>query len=202
LTPDPEPTVEYVFGYGSLVAMREPMRIGGRTYEAVPGRLRGFRRFWGVAMSNLDAAPAKKHYVDPSTRRPPAVRVAFLDVEPAAGETAHGLAVPVDPARLAELDAREVSYVRVEVSRCFEPELPVPVYTYRGRDEARALCRVPPVEPELCISAGYLELVRDAFEALGPESLAELDSTTAPPPFPVRPLDLVFPAGPDAATPR
>ncbi|HEY2717766.1 MAG TPA: hypothetical protein VGI73_16260, partial [Solirubrobacterales bacterium] len=80
MTADREPAVEYVFGYGSLAALRDPIRVGGRVYNPVPGALRGFSRVWGVAMDNLDAAPDEKHYVDPVSLSPPAVRVAFLDL--------------------------------------------------------------------------------------------------------------------------
>lgn len=196
MTPEPETGVEYVFGYGSLVSMREPLLVAGELYEPVTARLRGFRRVWGVAMENLDAAPAEKHYVDPGSGRAPDARVAFLDLEPRTGEAVNGLAVPVDATRRAALDAREVNYRRLDVSALFEPRLPGRTYTFLGTDRARARCRVPPEAPELCVSAGYVEAVRDAFAALGADSLAEFDATTDPPPFPVRPLDLVIPGEP------
>ena len=42
-----------VFGYGSLVAD-----------GAQPCELRGFRRFWGVAMDNRVDLPGYKHFED------------------------------------------------------------------------------------------------------------------------------------------
>ena len=59
----------YVFGYGSLVALP----------DAVPARLRGYRRVWGVAMDNTVATPGYKVYENPEGARP-AVAVAFLDL--------------------------------------------------------------------------------------------------------------------------
>ncbi|MGD9736604.1 MAG: gamma-glutamylcyclotransferase family protein [Solirubrobacterales bacterium] len=190
---EPEFRGGYVFAYGSLVASRDPLPTGDRLLEPVPGRLSGFRLVWGAAMANRDAAPAKKHFVDPRTRRAPDVRIAFLDVEESAGGTVQGLAIPVDAARLAVYDAREVNYFRIDVSAFFAPALPLPVFAYRGTDEARERCQVPPEDPPVCVSAGYLEAVRQAFGELGPDSLAEFERTAMPTPFQVRPLDLVRP---------
>ncbi len=190
------PERAHVFGYGSLVAMREPLAVRGDVLAPVPGRLAGFRRSWGVAMNNWEAAPAKKHFVDPRTRRPPHIRVAFLDAEEEAGRAINGLAIPVDAARLASLDAREVNYLRVEVSAAFEPRLPGRVYTYLGRPEARARCRARLPEAGAFVSRAYESAVRQAFASLGPESLLEFERTTAPLPFPLRDLELVDPAGP------
>jgi FtsP/CotA-like multicopper oxidase with cupredoxin domain len=49
----------YVFGYASLVALNEP--------AAILGRLRGYRRRWGVAMNNWEGGDAVKHFVDRET---------------------------------------------------------------------------------------------------------------------------------------
>lgn len=192
-TAEPSAQAAYVFGYGSLVAMRDPVRVGGVLLEPAPGRLRGFRRAWGVAMDNRAAAPASKHYVEVASGETPSVRVAFLDLEECDGEAVRGLAVPADAERLAALDVREANYTRVDVSAWFEPQLALPVFTYRGTPAARARCRVPPTDPELCVSAGYLEEVRRAFRLLGPAALAEFERTTPPPPFPLRALELVRP---------
>jgi len=184
----------YVFGYGSLVTMREPLpSCGGASLAPVAGRLLEFQRFWGVAMNNWEAAPAKKHYVDPASRLTPRIRVAFLDVEAAQGRTVNGLAVPVDAARLAAMDLREVNYSRIDVSSQFEPSLDQPVFVYRGTVPARERCRVPPHDPELVVSQDYLDAVRLGFDTLGSGCLDEFDQSTPPCPFPLRRLSLVRP---------
>jgi hypothetical protein len=193
LMPGPRSQIAYVFGYASLVEMREPLVCGGVTYFAVLGQIRGFRRFWGAAMNNWEAAPSRKHFVDPQTRRPPHIRVAFLDVEEQAGAAVNGLAVPADAARLADLDVREVNYLRVDISYAFEPPLPHPVFAYRGTPEARARRRADSSNAEICVSSEYLARVRRGFAALGPSSLAEFERTTDPLSFPTRNLELVQP---------
>ena len=83
--PDADLDIAYVFGYGSLVGEPRSLLHGGATYAAIPGRLPGFRRLWGVAMNNWEAAPSRKHFVEPGTQRVPRIRVAFLDLEKSGG---------------------------------------------------------------------------------------------------------------------
>jgi len=129
--------VDWVFGYASLVALREPAAVDGEERAPVPGRLRGYRRGWGVAMDNWDPVNDPKHFIDPETGERPRIRVAYLDVVPdggwgtdgprrspvgtGPGPTVNGLALPVDDAHLAELDEREVNYERIDVTSLFEP---------------------------------------------------------------------------------
>lgn len=198
--------IAYVFGYASLVALRDPVAVEGTELPPLGGRLRGFRRSWGVAMDNWDAVNDHKHFVDPESRERPALRVAYLDVDPQEGATVNGLALPVDEARLAELDAREVNYDRIEVSDGFEPadaaagrsndaatfDATAPVYTYRGSAAARERRRRGAEEGNACISAEYAALVCDSFAALGPDALAEYERTTDPSPFPTLALKRVW----------
>jgi hypothetical protein len=186
----------YVFGYASLVAVPEP--------GAVPGRLRGFGRFWGAAMDNWDAVNDRKHFLDRAGGERPHVRVAYLDIEPREGSSVNGLAIPVDAGRLAALDAREVNYERIDVTDAFEPapgdprageSLPSPprrVFTYVGTEAARERCQRGLADGDCCVSRDYLANVRAAFTALGDDALAELDRTTDPLPFPERDLTLVL----------
>jgi hypothetical protein len=175
------PDLGYVFGYASLVELAEP--------AALPGRLRGFHRGWDVAMENWDAVNDAKHFVDPSTRERPRVRVAYLDIHEQEGSSVNGLAIPVDAARLAALDAREVNYERVDVSGAFEPAVSERVFAYVGTDAARERCRAGAADSTICVSADYVTVVREAFERLGPDALAEFDRTTDPLPFPKRALE-------------
>jgi hypothetical protein len=186
--------IDYVFGYGSLVALREPLTVAGVDRHAVVGRLRGFRRVWGAAMNNWEKTAGDKHYVEPGSERKPRVRVAFLDVEEEPGVSVNGLAIPVDGARLAELDRREVNYSRVDLSAAFAPALRGRVYSYRATAGARARLEAGVAEGNLVVARAYLELVRSAFADLAPGALAEFERETAALPCPERELDLRRPA--------
>lgn len=192
--------MDWVFGYASLVALREQVVAGGEERAPVPGRLRGWRRLWGVAMDNWDPVNDRKHFLDPETGERPRIRVAYLDVEPAGDEEAaavNGLALPVDATRLAAFDRREVNYERVEVTSAFEPDSSAApgapsrlgrVFTYVGTAAARERCRRGAAEGNACVSAAYVAAIRDAFASLAPDAPAELDRSTDPLPFPERPL--------------
>ena len=189
----------YVFGYASLVALEDA--------GAVPGRLRGYRRYWGAAMNNWEGGDAVKHFLDRETGERPRVRVAYLDIEPSEGESVNGLAIPLDAAGLATLDAREVNYSRVDVTTAFEPVAqaataalgactatpvaPRQVFTYVGLAAARERCRRGAEEGNAFASRDYVAAVRGAFARLGSEALAEFDRSTGPPPFPERELEVV-----------
>jgi hypothetical protein len=191
-TSEPPPGAGYVFGYGSLVAMNEPILLGGRLYSPAPGRLHGFRRRWGAAMNNWEATELEKHFVDPETGEKPGIRVAYLDIEESERSTVNGLAIPVDAARLADFDLREINYLRIDVSSAFEPSLSGPVYAYRGTDAARERCLAQP-GLEVYVSRDYLAAIRRAFATLGEEALEEYDRTTEPLSFPERHLELRYP---------
>jgi cation transport regulator ChaC len=184
--------MNYVFGYASLVALPEP--------GAVPGRLRGYRRFWGAAMNNWEGGEGAKHWLDRETGERPRIRVAYLDIYEQADSVVNGLALPVDPARLTALDAREVNYARIEVSAAFEAstEAAAPtaigrVFTYVGLDAARERCRQGAADGNVFVSRDYAAGVRLAFERLGPDALAEYEHTTDPLHFPQRDLRMILP---------
>ena len=174
---------QYVFGYASLVALEDA--------DAVSGRLHGYRRCWGVAMNNWEGGEGVKHYLDPETGERPRVRVAYLDIYEREGSVVNGLALPVDAARLAELDAREVNYERVELTGAFEPALDAPVFAYAGLPEARERCRRGIEDGATFVAGDYARGVRRAFERLGPAASAEYDRSTDPCPFPERKLQAI-----------
>jgi cation transport regulator ChaC len=187
--PDP---IAYVFGYASLVALEDA--------DALPGRLRGYRRCWGVAMNNWEGGEDAKHWLDRDSGERPRIRVAYLDLRQEAGSAVNGLALPVDESRLAELDAREINYRRVDVSEAFEALGPraegvrAPrVFTYVGLDAARERCRQGAADGSVFVSSDYATGVRRAFEHLAPDALAEYERTTDPLPFPERDLRVVLP---------
>ena len=186
--PDP---IAYVFGYASLVSLEDA--------SAVPGRLRGYRRCWGVAMNNWEGGEGAKHWLDRESGERPRIRVAYLDLREQEGSSVNGLALPVDADRLAELDAREINYERLDVSSAFAPvdskapPKPLRVFTYVGLEAARERCRRGAAEGDVFVSRDYGASVRRAFERLGPGALAEFDRTTDPLPFPECDLRMVLP---------
>jgi cation transport regulator ChaC len=185
--------IAYVFGYASLVALPQSLSIEGAE-QPLPGRLCGYRRFWGAAMNNWEGGEGAKHWIDRETGERPRIRVAYLDVEVSPGDSVNGVAIPVDAERLAMLDAREINYSRLDVSTAFEPQVPDPVFTYVGLDAARERYRQGAAEGNVFVSRDYAGLVRRAFERLAPGALAEFDRTTDPLPFPERDLRVVLPA--------
>jgi len=174
---------DYVFGYASLVALEDA--------DALPGRLCGFRRRWGVAMNNWEGGEGAKHWLDRATGERPRIRVAYLDVYEQAGSAVNGLALPADAKRLVALDRREVNYERVDVTDSFEPEVGGRVFTYIGLAAALERCRRGVEEGNAFVSRGYAAAVRGAFEHLAPDALAEFDRTTDPLPFPERDLRVI-----------
>jgi hypothetical protein len=174
---------DYVFGYASLVALED--------VEAVPGRLHGFRRFWGAAMNNWEGGEEVKHWLDRATGERPRIRVAYLDIYEHSGSVVNGLALSVDAERLAALDRREINYERVDVSAAFEPPISGRVFTYIGLDAARERCRRGAAAGDVFVSRDYVVGVRSAFERLAPGALPEFDHTTDPLPFPERDLRMI-----------
>jgi hypothetical protein len=134
-----------VFGYGSLVGD-----------GAVPRELRGYRRYWGVAMDNRVDLPGYKHFLDADGGRPP-YYVCFLDLRPDPGSVVHGAAIEVDD--LEPLDARERNYVRVEVER--------DVFAYVGSADGRARRDRGLADGTARISRQYAGAVESGFAALG-----------------------------------
>lgn len=183
--PDP---IAYVFGYASLVALEDA--------EARPGRLRGFRRYWGVAMNNWEGGDGAKHWLNRDSGERPRIRVAYLDLREEEGSAVNGIAFPVDEGRLAELDAREINYRRIDVTAVFAGDVGGDVFTYVGLDAARERCRQGAADGNAFVSSDYAGGVRRAFEQFAPGALAEFDRTTDPLPFPERELRVVYPSPP------
>src|SRR3954469_1501646 len=152
----------FVFGYGSL--LRRP---GG-----VPCHLLGHRRAWNVAMDNRRPIPGYKYYVDPATGERPPVRVAFLNLYPAPDGAVNGIALPVSPEELAELDRRERNYDRIDVTPLLDADLGGTVWTYRGTEAARERFEAGTA----VVSRDYFDAIRDGFAAVG--GLDEFERTT------------------------
>ncbi len=147
-------------------------------------------------MNNWEGGEGVKHFLDRATGERPRIRVAYLDVYEREGSAVNGLALPVDEDRLAELDAREVNYRRIDVSEAFEGEGAGRVFTYVGLDAARERCRQARAEGNGAVSRDYVAEVRCAFERLAPDAPAEFNRTTDPCPFPERDLRVAIPGNP------
>jgi hypothetical protein len=167
----------YVFGYGSLVALP----------YAVPARLRGYRRVWGVAMDNTVATPGYKVYENPEGTRP-AVAVAFLDLAEDPDAVIDGALIAAPD--LALLDARERQYERIDVTAAVEPRRPGgKTYTYVGRAAGRArVAAGRGGSADVVIQRAYADSVERAYAQLGPDALARYRATTEAPPFPLAEL--------------
>jgi len=161
----------WVFGYGSLAALPGAQR-------AV---LAGHRRSWGVAMDNTVELPGYKVYEDADGSRPP-VCVAFLDVQPDPHASVAGGCIEVDAQALADLDARERSYERADVTGLVDGTGEGPVFVYRGRDEPRARAAAARHDRRLVVQREYLELVRAALGEVEAPDVPIVDLVLKPTP--------------------
>jgi hypothetical protein len=173
--------VDYVFGYGSLAWDGR-----GLVHQA---ELRGTRRVWGVAMDNTEDIPGYKHYRRRRDGSRPEVCVAFLDLEPSAGESVNGICLAVTPERLAELDRRERNYIRIDVTDRLSPRPPGRTWVYVGRPESRARFRRARARSLVVVSREYREHVLRGFAALGRDAVARFWRSTELEGLPV--VDLV-----------
>ena len=167
---------EYVFGYGSLVGAAD-----GYVTE-----LAGHERHWGVAMDNTRDLEGYKYYLAPDDSRP-SVFVAFLDVAPAAGASVNGVCTPVDPRRLAGLDARERNYERVEVTPLVA-DARGRTWAYVGSAAGRERFARGRAATTCVVAEDYLRRVADAFRALGATQYRRAAASLDPGGLPVRPL--------------
>ncbi|MDP2711534.1 MAG: gamma-glutamylcyclotransferase family protein [Solirubrobacteraceae bacterium] len=149
---------QFVFGYGSLVAVQSGRR-------AV--RLHGHRRIWGVAMDNTIDVPGYKTYRLREDGSRPAVFVAFLDLIAEPGAVTQGTLLAVDDAALRVLDERERNYDRIDVTTQIEAAPSGTIWTYRGSDDGRERLRIGRRERTAVIDSAYLEAVETTFTALG-----------------------------------
>jgi hypothetical protein len=174
-----------VFAYGSLVHTESIQQTIGRPVEvAALGRLRGWRRTWGVARDN---ELSEKTFELADGTRP---RFCLgLDLIPDEGAPApNGALFELSETELDRLDRREIRYERVDITSRIAADARFDrVITYRSRPEHR--CAEP--RPGSVLIATYLEAVERAFETLGPGELDLFRKTTSPPPVDVVAATLV-----------
>jgi hypothetical protein len=175
---------EFVFGYGSL-AVRADGAVLSRTpcAQGFVCDLHGYRRQWGVAMDNRRDLPGYKHYTDELGRRP-AVFVCFLDITPDPRGSVNGLCLPVDGARLADLDKRERNYNRVDVSASVNAG-GARVWAYVGARASRLRMRWAVAAHRAVIDAAYLDAVAGGFRQLGADEFEACAPSLSPGLLPV-----------------
>lgn len=187
-------SVAWIFGYGSLL----PAGVAALPGGAVPCRLRGWRREWGVAMDNARDLPGYKHYLTPEGERPD-VLVAFLDIRPDDGAVVNGAAIPVAEEELPGLDERERNYRRVDVTGTLDRPLNGgPVWAYAGLPAARERAERGRRDGRLVVSRAYYERVAAGFAVLGERDAFERLTAPADAPF----ADLVLVRHAPVAQPR
>jgi hypothetical protein len=123
-------------------------------------------------MDNRRTIPGYKYYVDPETGERPAVHVAFLNIYPAPAGGVNGIAVPVDPEVLDQLDRRERNYERIDVSALLDVDLGGTVWTYLGSEAGRERFE----SGSAVVSQEYFDGIRDDFATAG--GLDEFDRST------------------------
>ena len=155
-----------MFGYGSLLLE------GTGSLET----LHGHRRVWGVATDNVHHIPGYKKYLDRTDGSCPEVYVAFVDIEADSESAVRGLVRPVSDRELAELDARERNYDRIDVTELIDTDVGGPVWTYRGSAEGRARLREGRAAGRAVVSRDYLERVRKGLHALAGGELERFEA--------------------------
>ena len=125
-------------------------------------------------MDNRKDLPGYKYYVDPQTGERPAIYVAFLDLAQDASSVTEGVVFPADADRLAQLDARERNYARVEVE--VDPPTGGTTYAYLGTPEARARFEAGRRAKSVFVARAYLDAA---------------NHSTTPQPPPIRDLERV-----------
>lgn len=179
---------DFVFGYGSLVALGPPVPTRAREPHGFVADLRGLRRCWGVAMNNRLDIPGYKFYLDEHGHRPD-VHVAFLDIRPARGQSVNGVCLPVDPEQLAALDQRERNYLRRDVTAlCDLPGDAVRVWTYVGSPAGRRRSTISRSAGRAVVDRAYLDAVIGAFKRLGAAEYAACAPSLHPDGLPVMAL--------------
>jgi hypothetical protein len=184
-----------VFVYGSLAYHGEVGDLlGVEPVEGIhyaPAVLPGWCRDWNVCTDNTTST-AVAYYRPGTTTRPP-VQVLFLNIGRSSlpGAQVSGFLIPVTPAQLAVLDAREANYDRVGVTAevAHAPTVVADViWAYVAKPLQSQVARAAMALGTARIRRAYLNRVRAAFAA-SPAMTAELDASLTPPPAPTVDLD-------------
>ena len=180
----------WVFGYGSLVSPDSVAATIGRPVDIEFGfaaaQLDGYTRSWNYGSLRQRAT------WDGADGRVEAGVVVSLGLVADARRSTNGSIVRVGPDELAELDRRESDYDRVDVPdrvgtvAASPPRSgPTRVFTYVPRRSAIERYRRARLEGRAAVRQGYVELVEQAFTALGRAAIDRYRATTPSPDVPV-----------------
>jgi len=161
-----------LIGYGTLLSQASlGNTIGGNAASQkrfVPVVVQGYRRLFNLRPD---------HYEPSCVLGVAGVEAAAANVEPAVGERFNALAFPVSADELAQLDARERYYERVETAvATFGDERPFgAAFVYVSRPDARWIERDP---MKLLPLWRDIELARGGAYGVGADFGAAYDRTT------------------------
>ena len=193
---------DYVFGFGSLVALAELARYLGRAPLA-PGEyalcsLLEYRRRWDIARDNAADLPGRPHYICAESGARLDVFVTSVNIGPHVGARVNGVAFRIGEADIARLDHREGNYDRIEVSGQIDREIPGRVWAYRGSAIAEARYRQGVAAGTAVVSRQYHDIVTDAFASHGDDFLDAYHASPDAPEVPFQALRRVYPTGVEA----
>ena len=107
----------YIFGYGSLMHEQSLMRTipdyFATSREAAPAVLHGYKKCWSAVSPNI--------YGDMDRHEEAPPYVSYMNIKEEEGAEAHGVLVHTALSELDDLDIREGSYVRLEVTDKIKP---------------------------------------------------------------------------------
>jgi len=176
-----EPTVTWLFAYGSLVSPQSLAETIGRTVDVGSGmyvaRLNGWGRRWNYGSLRMRGSWTHDGVaVDHGL-------VVSLGVVAAPAEHCIGTVFAVRPDELARLDHREADYHRLDVTdRCTVENGPaIPrIEAYIPNPSSIARYEAARDDDRAAIRRSYWDLVHDAYAALGADHGAHMVATPQP----------------------
>jgi hypothetical protein len=148
--------------YGSLMDINETMMQGLRPIDAVPIRLKGYRRSFNLK---------------PSWRKGSGRSIAVLNVEYCSGSWINGVCLLLESGELAALDTRERGYNRegvpAERLECYlQYDLPddTPFFIYIGKEEK--------IDSQILPNKDYLDVCMAGASSWGEDFFDEFVATT------------------------
>ena len=188
---------DYVFGFGSLVALAGLARFLGRAplapREYALCSLLEHRRCWDVARDNAADLPGRPHYICAESGARLDLFVTSVNIRPRSGARVNGVAFRVGADDIARLDHREANYDRIEVSGQIDREIPGRVWAYLGSAAAEARYRQGVAAGSAVVSRQYHDIVTDAFASHGNDFLDAYHASTDAPEVPFQALRRVYP---------
>ena len=188
---------DYVFGFGSLVALAALARFLGRAplapREYALCSLLHHRRRWDIARDNSENLPGRPHYVCAESGARLNLFVTSVNIRPHAGARVNGVAFRVGGGDIARLDHREGNYDRIEVSGQIDRDVPGRVWAYRGSAAAETRYRQGVAAGAAVVSSQYHDIVTDAFASHGGDFLDAYHASTDSPEVPFQALRRVYP---------